>query len=160
MRWKSGSRPLPRQTQRKASPFWIMLLLVWGGCDYRMIRQNGNSAVRILPPQPASPGSRDFHFNRARKPAVRGLVALRAESLRPEFDKFSPRCRESLRPCSALFPFSGETGRRLGSTALRGRVAVDRPPIVCADDARVSEKFPPEVVRLYPVTLLLVYAPA
>jgi hypothetical protein len=32
---------LPLQMQRNASPFWIILLLICGECDYRMIRQNG-----------------------------------------------------------------------------------------------------------------------
>jgi hypothetical protein len=87
-------------------------------------RETGQSrGPSALLRQPASPGSRDFHLNLARKPAVRWLVALRAESLRAEFDKFSARGPGSLRPCSALFPFSGETSRRLGSIALHCRVS-------------------------------------
>jgi hypothetical protein len=53
---------LPLQMQRNASPFWIILLLICGECDYRMIRQNGiqrfescrlapNSALVILVPK-------------------------------------------------------------------------------------------------------------
>ena len=40
-------------------------------------RENGKSrGPSALLRQPESPGSRDFHFNLARKPAVRGLVAV------------------------------------------------------------------------------------
>jgi hypothetical protein len=76
-----------------------------------------------LAPQPASPGSRDFSYNIARKPAVGGLLVLGEESPGPEFDIYSVCCAGNLRPSSALWPFSGETSRRLGSIALRDRDA-------------------------------------
>ena len=53
-------------------------------------REYGRSRVSsALRRQPASPGSRDFPYKIAGKPAVRGLLALEAESLRGEFDKSS-----------------------------------------------------------------------
>jgi len=37
-RWHPRLQALPLQTQRNASPFWIILLLICGEYDYRMIR--------------------------------------------------------------------------------------------------------------------------
>jgi hypothetical protein len=48
--------------------------------------------------QPTSQVSRDIHFNVARKPAVGGLVAIRAQSLGAKFDKSSAFCAECLCP--------------------------------------------------------------
>jgi len=83
--------------------------------------QNGNSAVRITPPPPASPVSRDFRYNFAKTPAVGALLALGMLSPRSEFLRLLAYCAENLRASSAIFPFSGETSRRLGSITLRGR---------------------------------------
>jgi hypothetical protein len=91
--------------------------------NFKRVSCKGNFEVRILRGQPASPGSRDFCFNVARKPAVRGLIALGEESLSTQFENSSARRAENLRAASALFPFSGEMSRRLGSIALRDRVA-------------------------------------
>ena len=56
-------------------------------------------------------------------PPIGGLVASCKESPRPEFDNSTARCAGNLCATSAIFPFSGEIGRRLGSIELRDRFA-------------------------------------
>lgn len=70
----------------------------------------GNFGVRFLLGQPASPISRDFPCNVARKPAVSGLLASCGESLCPEFDNSLGQRAENLHAFLALFPFFGEIG--------------------------------------------------
>ena len=76
-----------------------------------------------IPPAPASQsGLRRFSLQCAEKPAVGGLLASSGESPVSRIRYFfGPLCRKSPRS-SALWPFSGETSRRLGSIILRGRV--------------------------------------
>jgi hypothetical protein len=81
--------------------------------EWRLVRSS-------LRRQPASPVSRDFRLNVARKPAVGGLVASGGESLRAHFENSSAHHAENLRATSALFPFSGETSQRPGSSTLGG----------------------------------------
>jgi hypothetical protein len=64
---------------------------------------SGHLVVRFLPPQPASPVSRDFLFYVARKPAVGGLVAIGAQSL-PNLIEIA-RFADSLRDTTAFFDF-------------------------------------------------------
>ena len=79
--------------------------------------------VRILPPQPASPIFGDSSCNVAKKAAIGGLSDLGGVSPAAKFDIYWARRAENLRASLALWPFSGEPRRRLGSIELRDRVA-------------------------------------
>jgi hypothetical protein len=91
----------------------LLISLLAGNLDWRLVRSG-------LPRQPASPGSRDFRYNLAKRPAVCGLIASGDESLCPEFDNSLGHCAENLCASSAMLPFSRETGRRPGLIPLRG----------------------------------------
>jgi hypothetical protein len=84
-------------------------------------RRISRPAVGILAPQPTSPVSVGYRLNVARKPAVSGLLALGDESLRARFDNYPVRYAQNLWASLALWPFSGEPSRSLGSIALRDR---------------------------------------
>jgi hypothetical protein len=79
------------------------------------------------------------------RPLLRGspptrLFALAGESPGPEIDIFSAHSTENLRALSGYWPISGETSRRLGSIALRGRARNQRwAPKFALDVAAPSE---------------------
>ena len=82
---------------------------------------NGNTAVRILPPQPASPVSAFHSAEGANKPANARLFASRAVS---GITKFEPIFRISgtrLWRTLRKFPFCGVAKQRFGSIRLRDR---------------------------------------
>ena len=93
-------------------------------------RENGRSrGPSALLRQPASPVSRYFLYNVAKKPAVSGLLALGGKSLCLKFDIFSAHRAENLRAYSAKWPFSGETSRRLGLIVMHDRLASGNPAV-------------------------------
>src|SRR6516225_11092152 len=70
-----------------------------------------------LPPQPAIPAVIDRSLGIAKEPANSGLLGLGPLSPRAHFLVLGRQISKSLRPTPRIFPFSGNGGRRLGSTA-------------------------------------------
>ena len=108
-------------------------------------RENGQSrGLSALRRQPASPVSTLCQASLGKNPAVGGLLALGGESLGPEFDNSSTHCAENLHASSALFPFSGESSRRLSSIALCNR---DGSPIAARKPSASGHELPSGHVR-------------
>ena len=70
-----------------------------------------------LPPQPAIPAVIDRSLGIAKEPANSGLLGLGPLSPRAHFLVLGRQITKGLRPTPRIFPFSGDGGRRLGSTA-------------------------------------------
>src|ERR1044071_1056211 len=60
--WHPRMPALPLQTQRNASSFWVMLLLVYGRCNYRMTDKMANGNCRMSAFAVALGGKADMTF--------------------------------------------------------------------------------------------------
>ena len=109
----------------------------------------GNVQVRILRGQPGSAARRDFTTGNARNARQWRALRIGGRSLGSGFGRFRLELAAGLRRIFEIFPFSGDSDRRLGSIATAGPRAQCRAvvQVVCHTQPRWPASALPEVRR-------------